>query len=100
MDTHETGTQVIRILVDIFDISQNREGAGYGWALAAPIPQYATNKKNSNYVGHDAQGGTTYGAIDEASRSSKAINKRIIKTFRGKNAVIARFRNKNEVFFV
>ena len=74
MDTHETGTQVIRrILVDIFNISQNREGTGYRWVLVAPIPQYAKNKKNSNYVGHDAQGGTTYGAIDEASRSLKVI---------------------------
>ena len=77
MDTRETGTHFIRILVELFNTSQNREGAGYRWVLVAPIPQYAANKKKSNSV--DAQGGTTYGAIDEASRSSKAIVKCAIK---------------------
>ena len=39
----------------------------------------------------------TCGAIDEPSRSSKAIDKRVITDFRDKNAVIARFRDKNDV---
>ena len=47
MDAHETGIQVIRILVDIFNISQNREGAGYRWVLVALIPQYPKNKKKT-----------------------------------------------------
>ena len=45
-----------------------------------------------------AQGGKTCGAIDEPRKSSKAINKRVIIDFRDKNIVIARFRDKNEVF--
>ena len=44
------------------------------------------------------QCGITCGAIDEPSRSSKAINKRVIINFCDKNVVIARFRNKNYVF--
>ena len=43
-------------------------------------------------------GGITCGAIEEASRSSKAINERVIIHFCDKNAVIARFREKNDVF--
>ena len=79
MDTHETGTQVIRrILVDIFNISQKKEGAGYRWILVTPIPQFATNKETAIML-NDAQGGTTCGTIDEASRSSKAIYKCAIK---------------------
>ena len=42
-----------------------------------------------------AQDGITCGAIDEASRTSNAIEKRVIINFRDKNAVIARFRDKN-----
>ena len=42
------------------------------------------------------QGGTTCG--DEASRSSKAIYKREIINFHDKNAVIARFSDKNKFF--
>ena len=44
------------------------------------------------------QGGITCGAIDEPRKSSKAIDKRVIIDFRDKNVVIARFRDKNEVF--
>ena len=40
------------------------------------------------------QGGITCGAIDEASRSSKAIEKRLIINFRDENAVIACFPTK------
>ena len=36
-------------------------------------------------------GGITCGAIEEASRSSKAINERVIINFRDKNATIVRF---------
>ena len=36
----------------------------------------------------DNQVGITCGAIEEASRSSKAINERVIINFRDKNAVI------------
>ena len=45
-----------------------------------------------------AQGGKTCGAIDEPRKSSKAIDKGVIKDFCDKNVVIARFRDKNEVF--
>ena len=45
-------------------------------------------------------GGTTCGAIKEATRSSKNIDKRVIINFRTKNVLIARFRDKNEVFVV
>ena len=44
------------------------------------------------------QGGITFEAIDEPGKSSKAIDKRVIINFHDKNVVIARFRNKNEVF--
>ena len=49
--------------------------------------------------GNDTQqGGITCGAIDEPRKSSEAIDKRVIIDFRDKNVVIARFRDKNEVF--
>ena len=41
------------------------------------------------------QGGITCGAIDDPSKSSKAIDERVIINFRDKNVVIARFRDKN-----
>ena len=44
------------------------------------------------------RGGITYGAIDEASRSSKALDERVIQEFLIKNAVIAHFHDKNDVF--
>ena len=44
------------------------------------------------------QCGITCGAMDEPSRSSKAIDKSVIINFRDKNVAIARFRDKNEVF--
>ena len=47
----------------------------------------------------DNQVGITCGAIEEASRSSKAINERIIITFSDKNALTAGFRDKNDVFY-
>ena len=43
------------------------------------------------------QGGITCGAIDEPTKSSKAIDERVIINFRGKNVVIARFCDKNVV---
>ena len=43
------------------------------------------------------QGGITCGAIDEPTKSSKAIDERVIINFRDKNVVIARFRDKNVV---
>ena len=45
------------------------------------------------------QCGMPCGAIDEASRSSKAINERVIINFRDKNAITGRFRDKNDVFY-
>ena len=42
----------------------------------------------------DNQVGISCGAIEEASRSSKAINERVIINFCDKNVVIARFRDK------
>ena len=44
------------------------------------------------------QGGITCEAINEPRNSSKAIDKRVIIDFCDKNVVIARFRDKNEVF--
>ena len=44
------------------------------------------------------QGGITYGAIDEASRSSKALDERVIQEFFIQIAVIAHFHDKNDVF--
>ena len=38
-------------------------------------------------------------AIEKASRSSKAINERVIINFRDKNAITGRFRDKNDVFY-
>ena len=49
-------------------------------------------------LGGENQGGITCGAIDEPRKSSKAIDKHVIIDFRDKNAVIARFRDINEVF--
>ena len=46
----------------------------------------------------DNQVGITCGAIEEASRSSKAINEHVVIKFRDKNAVTARFCDKNDVF--
>ena len=45
-------------------------------------------------------GGITCEAIDEPRKSSKAIDKRVINknNNNNKNVVIARFRDKNEVF--
>ena len=43
------------------------------------------------------QDGITCGAIDEASRTSNAIERRVIINFRDKNAVIVRFRNQNDL---
>ena len=44
-----------------------------------------------------SQCGRTCGAIDEPSRSSKAIDKHLIINFRYKNVVIGRFRDKNVI---
>ena len=49
-------------------------------------------------VPHHYQVGINCGAIHEASRSLKAIDKRVIIDFCDKNVVIARFCDKNEVF--
>ena len=43
------------------------------------------------------QGGITCGAIDEARKSSKVIDERVIINFCDKNVVNARFRDKNGV---
>ena len=48
-------------------------------------------------LGYSGQGGITCGAIEEASKSSKAIDERILINFRDKNALIATFRDKNGV---
>ena len=45
------------------------------------------------------QCGITCGAIDEPSGSSKANDKRIIINFRDKNAVVACFHDKIDVFY-
>ena len=46
----------------------------------------------------ERQHGRTCGAIDEASISSKAIDKHVIVNSRDKNAIIARFRDKMKFF--
>ena len=46
------------------------------------------------------QGGITCGAIEEASRTSKTIDKRVITNYSAKNAVIAHFREKMIFLFV
>ena len=51
----------------------------------------------SQYV---KQVGITCGAIEEASRSSKAINERVIIHFRDKNALIAPFCEKMLFLFL
>ena len=51
-------------------------------------------------VPHHYQVGINCGAIDEASRSLKAIDNRVIIDFLDKNAVTALFRNKNYVFLI
>ena len=45
------------------------------------------------------QGGITCGAINEASRSSKAIEKHVIINFCDKNVVIVCFREKIMFFY-
>ena len=45
------------------------------------------------------QGGITCGAINEASRSSKAIEKHVIMNFRDKNVVIVCFHDKIMFFY-
>ena len=57
---------------------------------------FKVKKKNISVV-TTRQCGITCGAIEEASRSSKAINERVIIHFCDKNAVIARFCDKNDV---
>ena len=50
------------------------------------------------WLPREEQGGITCGAIDEPTKSSKAIDERVIINFRDKNVVIARFRDKNGGF--
>ena len=47
-----------------------------------------------------SQGGITCEAIDEPGKSSKAIDKGIIINFHDKNVVIARFCDKNDIFYL
>ena len=58
------------------------------------------HNKNMGKIIRGCQGGITCGAIDEPRKSSKAIDKRIIINFRDEYVVIARFRDKNEVFIL
>ena len=62
--------------------------------------QNLLNDKQHIIFCYPDQGGITCGAINEASRSSKAIEKHLIINFRDKNVIIARFRVKNEVFIL
>ena len=52
------------------------------------------------YENTDRQGGITCEAIDEPRKSLKAIDKHVIINFCDKNVVIARLRDKNEVFIL
>ena len=49
-------------------------------------------------VPHHNQVGINCGAIDEASKSSKALDERVIQEFLIQNAVIAHFHDKHDVF--
>ena len=66
--------------------------------LASHNHRYAFKGYYFAGVPHHYQVGINCGAIDEASRSLKAIDNSVIIDFRDKNAVIARFRDINEVF--
>ena len=44
------------------------------------------------------QCGIICGAIEESSRSLEAIDERVFKNFRDKNAVFTSFRDKHDVF--
>ena len=48
---------------------------------------------------HD-QCGLICGAIEESSKSRKAIDERVSRNFRDKNAVFTHFRDKNAVFTI
>ena len=56
--------------------------------------QNLLNDKQHIMFCYPDQGGITCGAIDEASRSAKAIKKHVIINFRDKNVVIACFCDK------
>ena len=60
--------------------------------------QNLLNDKQHIIFCYPDQGGITCGAINEASRSSKAIEKHVIINFRNKNVVIALSRDENYVF--
>ena len=61
--------------------------------------QNLLNDKQHIIFCYPDQGGITCGVIDEASRSSKAIEKHVIINFRDKNVEIACFRDK-VMFFI
>ena len=61
--------------------------------------QNLLNDKQHIMFCYPDQGGITCGAIDDASRSSKAIEKHVIINFRDKNVVIACFRDKIVLFY-
>ena len=63
------------------------------WLPTSEIPKITTK----NFALH--QSGITCGAINEPSRSSKAIDKRVIINLCHKNVRIARFRDKHDVFY-
>ena len=60
-------------------------------------PKITARFRKSYIYSFSHQGGITCGAIDEPTKSSKAIDERVIINFRDKNGVIARFRDKNVV---
>ena len=78
---------------DIPVLANSMQGGLFDWQYKVGLVYSAWSK----YIGCP-QGGITCGAIDEPRKSSKAIDKRVIIDFCDKNAVIARFRDINEVF--
>ena len=80
------------IIIKIGCTHTNRACCRVFWSSTMENALWATEVRSMS------QCGITCGAIDEPSRSSKAINKRVIINFRNKNAVIAHFRDKNDVF--
>ena len=81
------------IIIKIGCTHTNRACCRVFWSSTMENTLWATEVRSMS------QCGITCGAIDEPSRSSKAIDKRVIIIFNGKNIVNARFRNKNDVLY-
>ena len=71
------------------------------WGIPAILPRIIFDMHKGYHfarVPHHNQVGINCGAFDVASRSLKVIDNHVIIDFLDKNAVIARFRDKNYLF--